>query len=239
MERGTTLDLPLSSVQWPPYCCVPAFLCRSVISLMGDPDILLTDDVCKDIAVAVGVVVGPHTPNPWGLRVSISREDWGVGSDRIPSGLELVGAILGCSKKLVFETVPLNTIAFQLYEDCITEISRPGAVVGISFDYAALRVGPTADSTGDLTRHVVRLTPLVGDEGKEPNILSQAFGFEYAGRLWIFDDAGELRGSEAFLSWRALTRASRTGKGGFWIVRSDTKHPVKRSPEQEGSADLP
>jgi hypothetical protein len=207
-------------VTWPPQCCVPAFLGSAVAALTGNLDVLRREDIRRDLAVAVGVVVGPKDANPWGLPVSNDPEKWGVKAENIKGSLEPVGSVLGCHRTFTLEVINFDSIPFQLYEDTVIELSRGRVIVGISFDYAELRGTETFPRGGTRPgRHVARLTPLAGDEEKKPNIHSLDFKFDYTGGLWLFDDSGEMNDSDSIVSWPRLVRACWAVGGGLWNVR--------------------
>lgn len=216
-------------VTWPPQCCVAAFLGHAVAALVGDFDALRRETTRRDLAIALGVTVGPSDPNPWGLPVADDEEKWGVNVEDIEGRLEPVELVLGCGRGFNLEVIGLNTIPFQLFEDAVIGLSGPDVVLGISFDYAELS-GVAASLRPDALpgRHVVRLTPLVGDETKEPTIQSASFRFDYGGDIWLFDDSGKMRNSESLVSWPSLIRASRAIDGGLWSVRGAGEKAVSR-----------
>lgn len=199
--------------------------------LVETPDLLSKEEVRRDLAVAAGVVVGPRDANPWDLRVSCRSDDWGVRTRNIQGSVERVGSVLGC-QDLVLEIINFDTIAFRLYEDTVIELARTGAVVGISFDYPELTGREKSIEGGTRPgRHVVRLSPSVIEKNRTPNILSPEFKFDYAESLWIFDDTGEMRGSECFVSWPRLIRAGWEAGGGLWAVRRQTAASTLRTEE--------
>jgi hypothetical protein len=206
---------------WPPQCCVPAFLGTAVATLTGTLELLGKERIRRDLAVAVGVVVSPEDANPWDLRVSQRPEDWGVKVRNIRGSLEPIESVLGCRRGFILEIIDLDTIPFRLYEDAVIELSRSGSVVGISFDYPELTGRVTSSATGARPgRHVARLSPAgAADEGKEPNILSPEFKFDFAGNLWLFDDSGEMGDSDCLVNWARLVRACWAVDGGLWTVR--------------------
>ena len=219
---------------WPPQCCVPAFLGTAVGFLTGTLDALLSEDIRRDLATAVGVVVGPEDANPWGLRVSHRAEEWGVKARNIEGSLDSVESVLGCHRGLTLEVVSFDTIPFQLYEDAVIDIVSHKAIIGISFDYPELTAKVTAPASGRYPgRHVARLSPLIGDEGKKkPNIQSPDFKFDYSGDLWLFDDSGEMGDSDSFVSWPRLVRACRAAGGGLWNVHATDKADEGDPPEK-------
>jgi hypothetical protein len=168
--------------------------------------------------VAAGVVVGPRDANPWDLRVSCRSDDWGVRKRDIQGSVERVGSVLGC-QDLALEIVNFDEVPFRMYEDAVIDLARSGAVVGISFGYPELTGRRKSEGEGRPGRHVVRLSPSEAEENKTPHILSPEFKFDYAESLWIFDDSGEMRDSDCFVSWPRLTRAGWESGGGLWAVQ--------------------
>ncbi len=156
---------------WPPHCCVPAFLGCAVARLAGDSGALKDKEIRRKLATAVRVTVGPTDANPWALQVSSDVKEWGVTPEAAKMRLELVESVLGVEHNLVLDFVKFNMVPFEFYEDEVTQFSRRGAVVGISFDYREL-VRLSADGTEfHLTRHVARLTPHLGARrrGRSPS----------------------------------------------------------------------
>jgi hypothetical protein len=188
--------------------------------LTGKVDILREEDIRHDLAVAVGVTVGPNDANPWGLPVSNDADEWGVKTEDIKGGLGPIESVLGCRRSFTLEVANFDTIPFQLYEDAVIELSQRMVIVGISFDYAKLKeAAKFSKSETHPGRHVARLTPSIDDEGKKPNIRSPDFKFDYSGDLWLFDDSGEMDNSDSFVSWPRLVRACRAVGGGLWSVQ--------------------
>ena len=216
--------MPLSSLRsdlgWPPQCCVPAFLGTAITILAETPDALQREEVRRDLAIAIGVVVGPEDANPWGLRVSRRPDDWGVGVRDIEGSLHSLESVLGCHQELTLEVIRFDIIPFRLYEDAVVELSGRGGVIGISFDYLALtgKQQLTSARTQQSARHLARLTPSAADGKKEPNIQSPEFRTDYTGDLWVFDDSGEMGDSESLVDWQFLVKACWAVGGGLWHV---------------------
>jgi hypothetical protein len=192
----------------------------AVAALAENLDVLRREDIRRDLAVAVGVVVGPTDANPWGLPVSNDAEKWGVKVENIKGSLEPVESVLGCHRGFTLEVINFDSIPFQLYEDAVIDLSHRRVIVGISFDYPELRgAAAVPKSETHPGRHVARLTPSPGDEKKEPNIHSLDFKSDYTGDIWLFDDSGEMDDSDSLVSWPRLVRACWAVGGGLWSVR--------------------
>lgn len=205
-----------SEAGWPESCCVPAFLEAAIKTLApGAPSISR-----QQLALAVGVILPPHVANPWSLPVSDDPFEWGVRPrDVVTHFRELQELVLGAAT-MTLKIVPLNTIPFELYEDALREFIVADSVVALSFDFVELcrRTGRTIPVEGDRSRHVVRLTPHDSDPPSPITVASTDFGFDFSGNVWVFDDSGEMSGSEREVPWRDLVSSSRAIEGGFWVV---------------------
>lgn len=208
---------------WPAQCCVPAFFAASVTALVTSGN---TGDNCSTrcrLAEITGVTLSPEDSNPWNLPMSEDSNNWGVSAAKATATFPAVCAYIAPDSKLQFEIRPFNEIPFELYENEVLDFTRRGAMVGISFDNAALQSRMGREVPRRRGHHVVRLTPIGNEREREPNVLSDRFKFDYAGSLWVFDDTHELREQESFVEWRSLLYASRSVRGGLWIVRPEER----------------
>lgn len=204
---------------WPAQCCVPAFLYAAVSSLAQR--VLPEGPVTRRaLARLMGVTLSPDDANPWGLPTSSLPSDWGVSPAQALEVFPAVAALLGAQADLVLGIRPMDEIPFRLYEDELLELGAKNAVVAVSFDHAALRSRMGRSQPRDRAHHVARLTPMPRDSDREPTIFSPAFGLDYEGPVWLFDDSGELSSGDALVDWASLVLASRTAGGGFWTVHS-------------------
>jgi hypothetical protein len=207
----------LAPRRWAAHSCVPAFLEAAIAEVVPTSGRLPVD--CAALARAAGVVLPPDTSNPWGLPTSDDPSRLGVtpadAKTRFPAVCDLICGDPAVEVEL--DIVPLNTIAFELYEDEIVEQQARGGVVGLSVDYVELH-GPGDGREAVSARHVVRLTPTRRDIPAAPTVASAEFGFDYRGAINVFDDSGETRPDLTILPWRRLIAASRAGDGALWVV---------------------
>lgn len=217
---------PIRETPWPAHCCVPAFL-GAAVGALAQPVIADSCDTRRVLAHLTQATLPSEDVNPWGLPTSDEPDDWGVTPSKALATFPEVAAFLNARADLVFEICPFNEVPFGLYEDAVSDLIAGGAVVGISFDHAQLRSEMGLSEPESRAHHVARLTPFPEESGREPNVSSAAFGFDYDGALWVFDDSGELSGDDALVDWASLLRASRRVGGGLWVVCSGTSEDAE------------
>lgn len=204
-----------------------AFVGCAVARLSGNPELAKADSLRRDLAFLLGVTVAPNDPNPWGLPTSVHECAWGVPRGRIQEAFAAVQELFGVPNTLALETVGINTIAFEMYEDAILDRVRAEAVVGIGFDYQTLLrhsgAGTTEVAAASRVAHAVRLTPFADELDGQPTVMSSSFGFDYSGVVKVFDDSGEMTESDSLLDWRSLLRACQSADGSLWAI-----HKVSR-----------
>jgi hypothetical protein len=214
---------PTSAVEadrpWPSQCCVPAFLAASIAALAPGEAPAIDDELRRELALILGVTMAPEDHNPWDLPISEEPRDWGVSATAVFERFPRVCERLAPARAFRFESAPLNEVPFEGYESAVVDRSGPDAIVGMSFDHAILQSEMGREGPRRRAHHVLRLSPVGEERGREPNVLSDEFQFDYPGMLWLFDDSGELVGEEALVRWRALVRAAYDIGGGLWVVR--------------------
>jgi hypothetical protein len=209
---------------WQAQCCVPAFLGAAIAALAPGARSPTDGEIRRQLAVLTGTTLAPEDPNPWGLPTSAEASEWGVSAAEARATFAAVRSFMAADAALSLAIVPLNTIAFELYEDAVIDAAQQGAVVGITFDYAVLRARSGRPEPRRRAHHLVRLTPTTESERLEsPNVASGGFAFDYGGSLRVFDDSVELCDDDALVNWRDLIYASRSVEGGLWIVRSTSR----------------
>jgi hypothetical protein len=181
----------------------------------------MDDEMRRGLAVALGVTLAPEDPNPWELPTSEDPREWGVSATSAFKGFSQVCERLAAGLTFSFEVMSFNEIPFEDYEHVVLDHREQQAVVGIGFDHAILQAQMGREEPRRRAHHVVRLSPIGGEQEKQPNVFSSGFKFDYSGELWLFDDSEELVGEEALVRWRALVHAAYDIGGGFWIVRRD------------------
>ena len=138
-EHATT------QIKWPPQCCVPAFVHRS-IQLVG-----VEPPRPEQLAFAFNVKVDSLDPNPWNLPVSSSREDRGVVLQR---ATQIIPSILSdIAPHIQFRHIPFNTIALELYKEVLSEALGRALPVGVGVDPHVLSI-PNAEAEN---RHILRI----------------------------------------------------------------------------------
>lgn len=206
---------------WPPQCCVPAFLLRAVVSLSGQ-DIGDLEHMRMGTAIALGVRVAPRDRNPWNLPVAADAAAWGVTPTAALRRFPRLTELLGLRRSVQLEILPLASIAFEQFEEAIRARSCGGAVVGLGLDCATLGELTGRRVPDDRARHVVRLSPLPGDDMRNPTILDDRFDFGYRGTIRFFDDSGEFAADECVAPWQDVLDASRRADGAIWSVELQT-----------------
>lgn len=172
---------------WPPHCCVPAFINAALIRLGYPPD----DPYI--LPGLLGVCVGPKDLNPLKLRVTDDNNERGL------SATDAVARINRLFKtqhsNIVFQHVPLKTIAYNLYEEFMEAALENDIVVGIGVDYPIL-----SNNHGPTCRHVLRVERL------------------YSGLVHLFDDSLELDPPHIETDFEQIERASLNVADGFWLI---------------------
>lgn len=202
---------------WPPKCCVPAFLGSAATALCGRSGLAEENDFRCRLARLLGVRLAPGDPNPWNLEISTDNYYCGVTVEDARLRFAEIQGIIDSEVRLSLSVTKINSIAFELYEDAISDLVSSGAIVGIGFDYADFNPPRPTDHAA----HIVRLSPLGSEVERQPNIFSPTFDFGYTGDIWIYDDSSEMRPEESLVNWRKLVRACRSIDGSLWSVRRE------------------
>ncbi len=133
--------------QWPPYCCVPAFVAVAVrkygVPAMGP----------AEIAARVGVYVGVDDENPFQLRITERADQKGIDPRRAAITINKMLAELKTG--LAFRHVQLNEIAVEAGREVLKEALQNAVTVGVGVDYS--RVDRNAPPK---SRHLLRVQPL-------------------------------------------------------------------------------
>jgi hypothetical protein len=215
------MDEMEAQVPWPENCCVPAFLESAISVLANGHRNIYETKIRRHMAQLIGVTLAPDQPNPWGLRTSNYIAEQGVSVKAAKASVPGLIKLLGANADISLDVIPLNTIAFEMYEDVVLELNEEAAIVGIAFDFRELARFSSNSWPVPVRRahHVVRLTPLEEESQRQPNIQSKDFRFDYSGSIWVFDDSLAMRVEESLVPWQDLMRACRSIDGAFWAVR--------------------
>jgi dCTP deaminase len=134
-----------AQIEWPPQCCVPAFVHRSMQLIGVEPP------PPEQVAFAMNVKVDSLDPNPWNFPVASRREDRGVVFQRAVQAI--TSLLSNISPHIQFRHIPFNTIALELYEEVLSEALARALPVGVGIDPLVLSI-PGAEAEN---RHVLRI----------------------------------------------------------------------------------
>jgi hypothetical protein len=142
----------------------------------------------------LGVRFSENDANPWGLALAGPTEVVGVSSrgatETIPRFLRKIGS------SVAFRHVRSKEIAFDLYEEVLTEALKRRLTIGIGVDCASLYNQPIRSFL-----HLFR-------------VVSYRLG-----EVILFDDAHEVQPPEQSRPWIEVARASLAANDGFWFLR--------------------
>ena len=179
----------MSLRNWPPQCCVPAFVHAALVQLGVDCPFPQT------IPGILGVRVRPHQDNPLGLALTDELHPAGIRGSDAEREVNRMCREIGSALRL--RRVPFRTIVEELWTEVLDEAMARGAVVGLGLDYPTLMATAASDRSA---QHVLRV---LGRSGE---------------RLDLFDDSGEsIPATMSVIEARVRTAALRIGDG-LWIV---------------------
>jgi hypothetical protein len=173
---------------WPAQCCVPAFIHAALVHFG------ITNLVPEALPSILGVRVRPDQENPLGLALANDAYPPGISGADAEREVNRVCRDLGLPIRL--RRVPLNSIAFDLWEDVLVAALESGAAVGVGLDYHVLTGADSLRSA----QHVLRVVSLREDT------------FE------LFDDSGEMVPPHSYVGGDRLHRAIVAIPDGLWIV---------------------
>lgn len=176
--------------QWPPHCCVPAFV-HAALEIFGIPF-----EAPFTLPTLLGVRVGPADSNPLALPVAAPGEVCGVTASEAERSINRLFHDL--ELPLHFRHVPFNEITLRLYDDVLRCALDRELVVGLGLDYSQL-VTPKGKSG---TLHVLRVLTMANNQ------------------LLLFDDSHECRPPQFSCSWDEVERTVLAVPDGYWLIGS-------------------
>ena len=175
--------------QWPPQCCVPAFVHAAFLQLG------VACPVPQAMPSVLDIRVGPDQANPLGLALANSEHPPGIRSKDAEIRINQMFIELGVPFR--FCHIPFNTVFGDLWEDILNEALSSGAVVGVGVDYNVLIEKGSVDA---LAQHVLRV------QSRDGNMLS------------LFDDSGESTPPQMEVTSERLRSAVLAVRDGLWII---------------------
>lgn len=176
--------------QWPPHCCVPAFV-HAALENFGIPF-----DALSMLPALLGVRVGSADANPLALPVAAPGEVCGVTASEAVRSISRLFHDL--ELPIHFRHVPFNEITLRLYDNVLRCALDRELVVGLGIDYSQL-VTPKGKSR---TLHVLRVLNMTNDQ------------------LLLFDDSHDRRPPQFSCSWDEVERTVLAVPDGYWLIGS-------------------
>jgi hypothetical protein len=180
------------SEEWPPECCVAAFVFRALNALGYQPK------GKRDLALALGTKVMEGSSNPWSLPITSDINESGVSIHDASTNIPIV--LNAYNIELNFAHLPLKSIPYELYMETLRYGNSHGCVMGVGFD--ASYIYDTAASEIMKLKHVAQV---LCSENNESDVV-------------LVDETLHPENLRNEISWIILEKAILSIYDGFWIL---------------------